>query len=165
MFGFYHEWRHHLRCIITVPYGGTIRMVKVKWMNQSKDTFDDTVGKDKHTYNIRLEDAIMSNKNNPILWYKRGDTEPIKINSNDSKGKSSKLYHTTLKSKVAEDVLNENKNKTMFLIIGLFVIVIIGIGLYSQYMLSEQNDKILLLTKRLTEALVNNTKTGGVVIR
>jgi hypothetical protein len=53
----------------------------------------------------------------------------------------------------------------MFLIIGLFVIVIIGIGLYSQYMLSEQNDKILLLTKRLTEALINSTKTGGVVIR
>jgi hypothetical protein len=140
-------------------------MIRVRWMNQSKDTFDDTVGKDKHTYNIRLEDAIMSKKNNPILYYKRGDTEPIKINSKDSKGKSSKLYHTVLHSKVVEDVLNESKNKTMFLIIGLFVIAIIGIGLYSQYMLSQQNDKILLLTKRLTEALVNQTRTGGVIIR
>jgi hypothetical protein len=164
MFGFYHEWRHHLRCIITVPYGGTIRMLKVKWMMQNKDTFDDKIGKEKHTYNIKLENAIMSNKNNPILWYKKGNADPIKFNKGES-GKSSKLYHIALKSKVAEDVLNESKNRTMFLMIGLFVIVIIGIGLYSQYMLSQQNDKILLLTKRLTEALVNSTRTGGVIIR
>lgn len=166
MFGFYHEWRHHLRCIITVPYGGTIRMLKVRWMMQNKDTFDDSVGKEKHTYNIRLENAIMSNKNNPILWYKKGNTDPIKINVTDKDSKSSKLYSIALKSKVAEDVLNESKNRTMFLIIGLFVIVIIGIGLYSQFMLSQQNDKILLLTKRLTEALVNSTKNNsGVIIR
>ena len=163
VFGFYHEWRHHLKCIITVPYGGTIRMIKVKWMNQSKDTFDDTMGKDKHTYNIRLEDAIMSNKNNPILFYERGKTDPIIINGKINVSKSSKLYHTILKSKVIEDVLNEDKNKTMFMIIGLFVVVIVGIGLYSQYMLSQQNDKILLLTKRLTEALVNQTRS--VIVR
>ena len=163
MFGFYHEWRHHLRCIITVPYGGTIRIVKVKWMNQSKDTFDDTMGKDKHKYNIRLENAVMSNKNNPILWYKRGDTEPIKINSSVHEGKSSKLYRTTFDSKVAEDVLNENKNKTMFIIIGVFVIAIIGVGLYSQYLLSEQSNKILLLSKQLAGILANQTKS--VVVR
>jgi hypothetical protein len=163
MFGFYHEWRHHLRCIITVPYGGTIRIIKVKWMNQSKDTFDDTMGKDKHKYNIRLENAVMSNKNNPILWYKRGDTEPIKINSNAHEGKSSKLYRTTFDSKVAEDVLNENKNKTMFIIIGVFVIAIIGVGLYSQYLLSEQSNKILLLSKQLAGILANQTKS--VIVR
>ena len=184
MFGFYHEWRHHLRCIITVPYGGTIRMLKVRWMIQNKDTFDDKVGKEKYTYNIRLENAIMSNKNNPILWYRKGDIDPIKIYDKDRKtelitiideeGKKikidpstgkAKLYHVTLHSKVAEDVLNEGKSKTMFLIIGLFVVAIIGIGLYSQFMLSQQNDKILLLTKRLTEALVNSTKSGGVIVR
>lgn len=142
-------------------------MLKVRWMMQNKDTFDDTVGKEKHTYNIRLEDAVMSNKNNPILWYKKGSADPIKFGKEkDKDSKSSKLYHITLKSKVAEDVLNESKNRTMFLIIGLFVVVIIGIGLYSQFMLSQQNDKILLLTKRLTEALVNSTKiNSGVIIR
>ena len=159
-------------------------MLKVRWMMQNKDTFDDKVGKEKYTYNIRLEDAIMSNKNNPILWYKKGDIDPLKINVTNKKpelitvldkegnkvkidpstGKA-RLYYTTLKSKVTEDVLNESKNKTMFLMIGLFVVAIIGIGLYSQYMLSQQNDKILLLTKRLTEALVNSTRTGGVIIR
>lgn len=141
-------------------------MLKVRWMMQNKDTFDDSVGKEKHTYNIKLEDAVMSNKNNPILWYKKGSADPIKIINKDDKSKSSRLYHTTLHSKVAEDVLNESKNRTMFLIIGVFVIAIIGIGLYSQYMLSQQNDKILLLTKRLTEALVNSTKNNsGVIIR
>lgn len=140
-------------------------MLKVRWIIQNKDTFDDKVGKEKYTYNIRLEDAVMSNKNNPILWYRKGDIDPIKINKNES-GKSSKLYHIALRSKVAEDVLNESKSRAMFLIIGLFVIVIIGIGLYSQFMLSQQNDKILLLTKRLTEALVNSTKNNsGVIIR
>lgn len=161
-FAFYHEWRHHLRCIITVPHGKNIRILKVRWLIQGKDTFDDIIGKDKHTYNIKLEDAMISNKNNPILYYKKGNSDPIKF-TDDKYGKSSKLYHVALKSKVAEDVLNEDKNKSMFIIIGLFVIVIIGIGLYSQYLLNEQSNKILLLTKQLAGILANQTK--AVIIR
>lgn len=162
MFAFYHEWRHHIRCIITVPYGGTIRIMKVKWVPQSKTTFNDKVGKESHTYNIQLENSVMSNKNNPILWYEKGCTESIQLNKK-AVGKNSRLYYTALKSKVAEDILNESKNRTIFLIIGLFVIAIIGVGLYSQFLLSEQNGKIIILTKQLAGIIANQTR--AVIIR
>ena len=163
MFAFYHEWRKHIRCIITVPYGGTLRVFKTKWIAQGKDTFDLKIGKDGFTYNIVSDKAIMSSKNNPILYYIKDKTDPISINREIKEGKSSKYYHVALKTKVVKDALEEGRERTMLVLIGVFIIIIVGISLFSLNLLSQQNDKIMELSKKLASILANQTK--GIIIR
>lgn len=78
-------------------------------------------------------------------------------------GKSSRLYDVTFKSKVAEDALNEGANKSVFLIIGLFVIALIGVMVYSQYQLGVANDKVVQLNILMGKIIANMTQTGVIV--
>lgn len=162
IFDSFNEFRHMCKCIITVPYGGTLRILKIKWIPQSKSTFDLSINKNKFTYNVNLKESIVSGYNNPILFYELNKSDPMHINVM-AKGKNSELYHTVLKNKEAKEILEEGQSGLMLIIIGLFVITIIGIGLYTQWELSQSNDKILSLTKTITQLYLNSTKQ--VIIR
>lgn len=162
---FYHEWRHHIRCVMTIPFGNTFKIVKFKWVIQTNRTFDDKSGKKSHTYNLNLEKAIFNKKNNPMLYYDINKTEPIDFsNKIKGKGESSNLYNTILKDRSAEEALNKNQNKNMLLIIMILVIIIVAVGAYGQYQAGQANDKLITLTKYYTQALINATKSGGGII-
>lgn len=163
-FAFYHEFRHHVRCILTVPFGNMFKIVKTKWIVQTKQTFEDKSGKKPHTYNVNLDKAIYSKSNNPILYYDINKTDPIELSKN-GKGESSNLYHTILHDRSAEEALNKNQNKSMLLIIVFLVVVIVGVGLYSQYQLGMANDKIITLSTKMAGLIANMTSTGNVIIK
>jgi len=163
---FYHEWRHHIRCVMTVPFGNTFKIVKFKWVVQTERTFDDKSGKKPHTYNLNLEKAVYNKKNNPMLYYDINKTEPLDFsNKVKGKGESSNLYNTILKDRSAEEALNKNQNKSMLLIIMVLVVIIVCVGIYAQYQLGVSNDKIITLTKYFTQALLNATKSGGIIVK
>jgi hypothetical protein len=161
MFDFWYEFRHYCKCLIQVPYGGTTRIISIKWVHQGKPTFDLKIGGISHTYNLKLDESIMGGWNNPILFYKKDVADPLHINGLTT-GKNSELYHTVLKNKEAKEILEEGQQKIMLVIIGLFVIAIIGIGLYTQYQLSQDNAKILTLTQTIMKMYANATR--GIVI-
>jgi hypothetical protein len=161
----WHEFRHHVRCILTVPFGGSFKEIKTKWVFQTKRTFDDKTGGKPHTYNLDLDEAIFSKKNHPKIYYEVGKTNPIPMKSKRGVGKSSNLYNTILKDESAEDVLSESRSKSMLIIIGVLIIIIVGIGIYSQYQLGIANDKVVELSTRMAGIIANITRTGGVIIR
>lgn len=161
----YHKWRHHVQCILTVPFGNSFKIVKVKWVIQTMQTFDDKSGKRHHTYNLNLDKAIFGKGNNPILYYNINYTEPINISKSNDRGKSSNIYHTILKDRSAEEALSKNQNKSMLLIIMILVVIIAGVGIFAQYQLSQANDKIIVLTKYIAEVMANATKTGGIIVK
>lgn len=161
---FYHRWRHHVQCILTVPFGNSFKIVKIKWVVQTMRTFDDKSGKKPHTYNLNLEKSIFSKSNNPILYYDINKTEPIDF-VKKGKGESSNMYHNVLHDKSAEEVLSKDQNKSMLLIIMILVVIIAGVGIFAQYQLSQANDKIIVLTKYIAEVMANTTKTGGIIVK
>jgi len=163
-FAFWHEFRHHVRCVLTVPFGGAFKIVKTRWVVQTSRTFSHKSGKKPHTYNVNLDKAIYSNKNNPILYYDINKTEPIELNMK-GKGESSNLYHTILNDRSAEEALNKNQNKSMLLIIIFLVIIVIGVGLYSQYQLGIANDKVITLSMKMAGLIANMTNPGTVIIK
>ena len=160
----WHEFRRHVRLVLTVPFGSSFRIVKTKWAVQSKETFDDKSGGKKHTYNIDLEKAYYNKKTNPTLIYTMGKTDPMDFRGKKGKGESSNLYNTVLKNASAEEILNEGKSKNMMILIGVLVLAIIVIGAYSQYQLGQANDKIIALTREMGGIIANMTKSGGVII-
>lgn len=162
---FYHRWRHHVQCILTVPFGNSFKIVKIKWVGQTMQTFDDKSGKKPHTYNLNLEKSIFSKSNNPILYYNINHTEPINISRSGVKGASSNIYSTILKDRSAEEALSKNQSKSMLLIIMILVVIIAGVGIFAQYQLSQANDKIIVLTKYIAEVMANATKTGGIIVK
>lgn len=161
----WHRFRHHVQIAMWVRHAKTLRRIKTKWVVETADTFYDKAGRKEHKYNVDLEMAILDKSNNPILNYEVGKTDPIDFNNRGGSGKSSRLYDITFKSKAAEDALNEGANKSMFLIIGLFVIAIIGVMLYSQYQLGVANDKVAQLTVQMGKIIANITKGGGVIVK
>jgi hypothetical protein len=146
-------------------YSGGLIIVKTKWVTVTTPTFRDKSGKKDHSYNVNLKKVKLDKKHNFILDYEIGITDPIDYSNKGGVGKSSRLYDVALKSKAASDVLNEGREKTLLLVIGVFVVIIIGVMVYSQYTLGQANDKNIQLTKYLAGILANMTKTGGVVIR
>jgi hypothetical protein len=167
MFDWLKETKHLAKCEITVPYNGTktFRIVKTVWVRQTKQNFDFKIGKDAYTKNLKLEYAVYSKKNNPILYYDIDKPDPINIQNIQTGKDNSKLYHTLFRSKITNEVLNHIDNKMIFIIIGLCVIAVIGVGLYGQYELSLANDKIAELTTKMISLYANSTKTGGIVIK
>lgn len=163
-FAFWHEFRHHVRCILTVPFGNTFRTVKTRWVVQTQRTFNDKSGSKPHTYNVNLNKAVYSKANNPILYYDIDKTDPIELNIK-SEGKSSNLYYTVLNDRSAEEALNKNQNKSMLIIIMVLVVIIVGIGVYSQYQLGVANDKVITLSTKLAGLIANMTKPGNVIIK
>ncbi len=164
MSAIYHNFRHHVKCVLTVPFGGSFKIVKTRWVTQTTRTFNYKSGKVNHTYNIDLTKAHYSNKNNPILTYSVEVTNPIDFSGKKGEGKSSNMYYTILMDKSGEEALNQSRNSSMLIVIGLLVIIIVGIGLYGQWQLSQANDKIILLTREMGNIIANMTKTGGVII-
>jgi hypothetical protein len=162
---YWHDFRHHIRCMLCVPFGNTFRIIKLKWVLQTQQTFNDKSGKKNHAYNINLTKAVYNKRNNPILYYEINKTDPIDFTKNKNHSVSSNLYDTVLRDASANEVLNESQSKSMLLIIGILVIIIVVIGLYSQYQLGVANDKVIALTKHIADILANVTKTGGVIIK
>jgi hypothetical protein len=146
-------------------HGNTLRMVKTVWITETTEAFSCKLGKKEHTYNVDLDKAKLDKKHNAILDYEVDVTNPIDYSNKRGVGKSSRLYDVALKSKAASDVLNEGREKTLLLVVGVFVVIIIGVMVYSQYTLGQANDKNIQLTKYLAQILANMTKTGGVIIR
>jgi hypothetical protein len=150
--------------VLTVPFGGSFKTVKTRWVVQTQRTFNDKSGSKPHTYNVNLDRAVYSKSNNPILYYDVNKTEPIELNIK-SDGKSSNLYHTVLNDRSAEEALNKNQNNSMLLIIMVLVLIIVGIGIYSQYQLGVANDKVITLSTKLAGLIANMTKPGNVIIK
>jgi Tfp pilus assembly protein PilN len=75
-----------------------------------------------------------------------------------SKGKSSEIYAISLKNRDVKEMLEEGSQGKLLIIIGLFVIAIIGVALYGQWQISQDNDKILTLTNTIIQMYHNATK-------
>jgi len=157
MFDFYKESRHLAKCFITVPYAGTRRVIKTKWVSQAVTTFSVKIKGVVHSYNLILTESFIGMKNNPILYYDLNTADPLKINMS-SKGKSSEIYAISLKNRDVKEMLEEGSQGKLLIIIGLFVIAIIGVALYGQWQISQDNDKILTLTNTIIQMYHNATK-------
>jgi len=155
---FWHSFRHHIKCMLCVPFSNTFRIVKVVWILQTQQTFNVKTGKKDHTYNVILERAIYSKRNNPNLYYDVNKTDPVDFTKNKNKSASSNMYHTVLSDSSANEVLNESQNKSMLLIIGILVIIIVCVGVYAQYQLGVANDKVIALSTKIAAILANVTK-------
>lgn len=164
MSAFIHEFRHHVRCVLTVPFGASFRIIGGKWITQSSKSFTVKKGKTKHLYNVDLNCAYYSKKGNPILVYDIHKTNPIDFRIKKPAGKSSNLYHTLINDKSAEEILTESKTKSMLILVGVLIVGIIIIGGYSLYQMGQMNDKIISLTRDIGAIIQNVTKGGGVVI-
>lgn len=164
--GFYHEWRHHIRCVFTVPMGDTLRAVRVKWVLPTVQTVDMKIGKLKRTYNVDVDFAIYNQRMTPTLYYNIAHTDPLNMTRIKGRGESSNLYNSVLKDNSARQVLAEGEDKLMLIVCGVLVLIIVGIGLYSNYQLGQQNAEIASLSKHYADVIANITKAngGGIII-
>lgn len=166
MFDLYHEWKHHLKIYLMNEYGGTYRIHKVIWKIQSMASFDFQ----KATYIINLKNAVMTSRNNPILFYKLGNPQPmelIEINQNNIKNPikgSAKELRSLLLDDSTGEILNEGKTDKMLMVVGvagLMVLIIVGVAIY---IISQQNKELSEMALKLAQIYANATKTNGVIV-
>ncbi len=161
-----HELRKHVRINITVPFGDTFRIVRTLWTVQSTQSVECKIGKLKRKYNVDLSEAVYNKRGNPTLYYNVHQTNPIKMSGKKGVGQSSALYATVMQDQSANELLNKGQYAIFMIFIGLLVIAIIGIGLYSNYQLGQKETEIIQLSKHYAELLANATRNnnGGIII-
>lgn len=161
-FDIYHEWVHHLKVYVLNDYGGSFRINKVLWKKQSLAHFEYL----KASYVVNLKKAIFTSRNNPILFYRINNPEPMEFSEVHGAGikGSAKELQGVIKDKSTTDILNEGQDTKILLVVGVFVILIIVIAGVAMYMLNQQSKEIAKLALDLAKAYANSTRTGPVVI-
>lgn len=157
MFDIYHEWVHHAKIYFLNEYGSNLRIHKIVWVKQSLPKIEFN----KTSYILNFKKSMFTRKNNPMLFFKLNNPEPISFDAvRDTKG-SGKELQAFIKDTSTSEILNEGQQQKTLLIIGLFVLVIVGISAYSMFMLNQQNQEIANLSLKLAETYMNSTKAVG----
>ncbi len=138
--------RKATRLYITKLIGGRRKIIKHVYLSPKKDDYE----YNQHTYAINLNEAIIDEKNRPLLIYDYDGATPISLDTKDSKYESG-LMDIFLKTKVYGKVLGKGLIDNLALI--LIVIAIFATVILGMYMVYQNQ-----LLKKFIEEII---KGGG----
>ncbi len=138
--------RNAIRLYITKVVGGRRKIIKHVYLSPKKDEY---IYNDKH-YAINLKEAIIDEKNRPLVIYDYEGATPISLDKKDSKYES-RLMSVFLKTKIYGKVFGKGLVDNLALI--LIVIAIFSTIILGMYMVYQNQ----LLKKFIEEIIKGGT--------
>lgn len=120
-----------------------------------------------YEYKVNFDYAIIDKKNKPRLFYNYEACEPIQpfMDMEIEKGKSAKIFKVAMDGNIMKHLSNR-KMQSVYMYIIMGCVAIVGIvAIYSIYNMSQQNDKMITITRQLmniTRQVIKND--NGVII-